>query len=124
MCYDGPQGINSFSLLGLCNYVISICFLIPFSSGREGTQRNEVSLRGLLPIPFISSLILLPLSHITNVYSLQTYVLWPTRLFCLWDSPGKNIGVDVRSLLQGIFPTQRWNPCLLRLLHCIQVLYC
>ena len=99
MCYDGPQGINSFSLLGLCNYVISICFLISFCSGREGTQRNEVSLRGLLPILFISSLILLPLSHITNVYSLQTYVLWPTRLFCLWDSPGKNTGMCCHALL-------------------------
>ena len=30
-----------------------------------------------------------------------------------WDSPGKNIGVGCRFLLQGIFPTQGWNPCLL-----------
>ena len=42
---------------GVCNYVISTCSLIPFSSGREGTQRNEVSLRGLLlPSPsFLAS---------------------------------------------------------------------
>ena len=25
------------------------------------------------------------------------------------DSPGKNTGVGSRPLLQGIFPTQRWN---------------
>ena len=35
-----------------------------------------------------------------------------------WDSPGKNTGVGGHFLLQGIFPTQGWNPCLLSLLHC------
>ena len=39
------------------------------------------------------------------------------------DSPGKNIGVDCHALLQGSFPTQRWNPSLLQLLHCRQILY-
>ena len=33
------------------------------------------------------------------------------------DSPGKNTGVDCHALLQGIFPTQGLNPCLLHLLH-------
>ena len=28
------------------------------------------------------------------------------------ESPDKNIGVDCYALLQGIFPTQRSNPCL------------
>ena len=27
-----------------------------------------------------------------------------------WDSPGKNTGVGCHFLLQGIFPTQGWNP--------------
>ena len=31
------------------------------------------------------------------------------------DSPGKNTGVGCQALLQGIFPTQESNPCLLRL---------
>ena len=31
--------------------------------------------------------------------------------------PGKNTGVDCHFLLQGIFPTQGWNPLLLCLLH-------
>ena len=31
------------------------------------------------------------------------------------DSPGKNIGVGCHALLQGIFPTQGSNPCLLQL---------
>ena len=38
------------------------------------------------------------------------------RVLCLWDSPGKNTGVGCHSLLQGLFPTQQLNPCLLRLL--------
>ena len=53
--------------------------------------------------------------------SLQPHRLWPTRLLCLWDSPGKNTGVGCHFLLQGIFPTQGSNPVLL---HHRQVLYC
>ena len=34
------------------------------------------------------------------------------------DSPGKNTGVGCHALLQGIFPTQGSNPCLLWLLYC------
>ena len=37
----------------------------------------------------------------------------PTRLLCLWDSPGKNTGVGCHFLLQGIFPTKGLNPGLL-----------
>ena len=51
---------------------------------------------------------------------LRTHGLWPARLLCPWDSPGKNAGVGCRSLLQGIFPTQQLNP---GLLHCRQILY-
>ena len=36
---------------------------------------------------------------------------------CPWDSPGKNIGVESHSLLQGIFPTEGLNPHLLHLQH-------
>ena len=49
--------------------------------------------------------------------SLRPHVLWPTRLFCLWDFPGKNIGLGCHFLLQGIFLTQGSNPHLLCLLH-------
>ena len=34
------------------------------------------------------------------------------------DSPGKNTGEGCHVFLQGIFPTQGWNP---RLLHCGQI---
>ena len=49
--------------------------------------------------------------------SLQLYGLWPIRLLCPWDSPGKNTGLGCHALLQGIFPTQKSSPCLLHLLH-------
>ena len=51
--------------------------------------------------------------------SLQPGGLYPTRLLCPWDSPGKNTGVGCHFLLQGIFPTQGSNP---GLLHCRQML--
>ena len=52
--------------------------------------------------------------------SLQPHGLWPARLLCPWDSPGKKTGVGCHFLLQGIFPTHGSNP---RLLHCRQFLY-
>ena len=45
--------------------------------------------------------------------SLRPCGLKPARLLCPWDSPGKNIGVGCHVLLQGIFPTQGSNWCLL-----------
>ena len=41
----------------------------------------------------------------------------PARLLCPRASPGKNTGVGCHALLQGIFPTQGSNLCLLRLLR-------
>ena len=49
--------------------------------------------------------------------SLRSYGLYPARLLCPWDSPSKNTGVGCHFFLQGIFPTQGSNLCLLHLLH-------
>ena len=46
--------------------------------------------------------------------------LYPAKLLCPWDTPGKNTGVDCHFLFQGIFPTQGSNP---GLPHCRQTLY-
>ena len=48
---------------------------------------------------------------------LRPYRLYPVRLLCPWDSPGKNTGVGCHFLLQGIFLIQGWKLCLLRRLH-------
>ena len=37
----------------------------------------------------------------------------PARLLCPWNFPGNNTGVGCHFFLQGIFPTQKSNPCLL-----------
>ena len=64
----------------------------------------------------------MPVSSVVSD-SLQPRGLQPTRLFCPWNFPGKNTGVSCYFLLQGIFPTQDSNSCLLPLLHCRQILY-
>ena len=51
---------------------------------------------------------------------LTPWTIYPASLLCLWDSPGKNTGEDCHFLLQGIFPTQESNPCLL---HCRWIPY-
>ena len=38
--------------------------------------------------------------------------LQPHGLYSPWSSQGQNTGMGSRSLLQGIFPTQRLNPVL------------
>ena len=57
------------------------------------------------------------LSHSVVSDSLRPYGLWPTRLLCPWNFPGKNTRVGCHFLLQGIFPSQGTNPSLLWLLH-------
>ena len=49
--------------------------------------------------------------------TLPRHELHPTRLFCPWDSPGKNTGMRCHFFLQGIFSTQGLNPRLLHVLH-------
>ena len=60
-------------------------------------------------------------SHSVVSDTLQPRGLWPTRLLCPWDFPGKNTGVGCQFLLQEIFLTQGLNP---GLPHCRQMLYC
>ena len=54
---------------------------------------------------------------LSHVCSFWRHGLYPARLPCPWNSPGKNAGVDCNFLLQGIFLTQGSNSCLLCLLH-------
>ena len=57
-------------------------------------------------------------SHSVTFHSLQLHGLQPTRLFCPWNSPGKNSRVCSYSLFQRIFPGS--NP---GLPNCRQILY-
>ena len=66
---------------------------------------------------YTSALFRCELSHSVMSYSLCPHGLWPARLLCPWNFLGRNTGVGCHFLLQGIFPTQGLNPCLLGLLH-------
>ena len=44
---------------------------------------------------------------------LRPHGLYPTRLLCPWEFPGRNAGVGCHFLSQGTFPTQGVNPSLL-----------
>ena len=48
----------------------------------------------------------LSVSHSVVSDSVRPHGLWPARLLCPWDPPGKNTGVGCHFLLQGIFPPQ------------------
>ena len=50
-------------------------------------------------------------------HSVLSDSLQPHGLHSPWNSPGQNTGVGCHALLQGIFPTQGLNWCLLCLLH-------
>ena len=54
---------------------------------------------------------------VTQLCPTLQHGLQPTRLLCLWDSPGKNTVVCSHYLFQGIFLIQGSNP---GLLHCGQ----
>ena len=63
--------------------------------------------------------------HVCSVVSksLRSHGLWPTRLLCPWNFPGKNTGADCHILLQGIFLTLGLNLHLLCLLNWQAILY-
>ena len=49
-------------------------------------------------------------SHLVMSDSLWPHGLYPTRLLCPWDSPGKNNGVSCHILLQSLsLPTGNWK---------------
>ena len=70
-----------------------------------GESRGQRSLAGYSPCVCAQSLQL--------YMTLHTCRLYPTRLLCPWDSPGKKTGMGCHVLLQGIFFTQGSNPGLL-----------
>ena len=47
-----------------------------------------------------------------SCWTLLPHGLWPARLLCPWDFPGKNTGMGCHLYLQGIFPTQWSKLCL------------
>ena len=73
----------------------------------------NLSYREVLVIPSLTFLLNCCLYANSYTTVLQPHGLWPTRLLCPWDFPGKNSGVGGHFLFQGLFPSQGLNPCLL-----------
>ena len=68
-------------------------------------------------------------SVISACLTLCDHMYCSPRLLCPYDSPGKDTGVGCHALLQGIFPTQGSNSCLLaspalRILYSLSHLGC
>ena len=63
---------------------------------------------------WVKQWVLILFSHISLF---ATHGLYPARLLCPWDFPGKNTEVGCHFFLQGIFLTQGSNKCLLCPLH-------
>ena len=60
------------------------------------------------------------LVYLGQSHSVLSDALRPHGLCSLWNTPGQNTRVGSLSILQGIFPTQGWNPSLP---HCRWILY-
>ena len=60
------------------------------------------------------------ISRLVASDSVWPHGLWLASILCPRNSPGKNTRLGCHYLLQGIFPTQGSNLCLL---HCRQILY-
>ena len=69
--------------------------------------------------PYISPLLSSPTESESASRSIVSDSLQPHGLYSPWNSPGQNTGVGSHSL-QGIFPTQGWNP---GPPHCRRILY-
>ena len=52
-----------------------------------------------------------------NIYVCAHMCVQSLQSCRLFVSPPGSSGMSFHALLQGIFPTQGWNPCLLGLLH-------
>ena len=100
---------------------LTLIYLVPSNHLRP----SQIIVIYWLTCPFVSltNFCMCVCSHSVVSNCLQSFGLQPTRLFCPWDSPGKNTGVGCHDLLQGIFLIQESNPCLLCLLHCRWTLY-
>ena len=48
--------------------------------------------------------------YISESQSVMSNSLQPHGLYSPWNSPDQNAGIGSLSFLQGIFPTQGWNP--------------
>ena len=92
----------------------SILLYSPWGCKESDTEQLSLSLSFYKDIMVRACKHACVLGCLSSLLTLQrSHGLKPARLLCPWDFPGKNTGVGCRAPLQGIFPTQGSNPCLL-----------
>ena len=76
----------------------------------EGLQYRLVPERGSIepPAPRVRRLLPRTLQSGSGRRTLPVYGLWPTRLLCPWESPGKNAGVGCHAHLKGSSLPRDW----------------
>ena len=108
------KGSNKFPLL--------YNFLHCPSRERITSTFISLAMKQLLPITFCTVLCSAVLCLVVQLYPTSCNLMdcSPPGSSVYGDSPGKNTRMGCHALLQGIFPTQGWNP---GLLHCRWILY-
>ena len=91
-------------------YIRQVLLTLPATCNPSPAIVVEVVLQSVLPVYLILCAACVYAKSLQSCLTLRPYGLDPTRLLCLWDSPGKNTGVSCHTLLQGIFLTQGSNP--------------
>ena len=84
-----------------------------FHEARCSYQKKKTVWCLLIACRLLIAFVLCAKSLWSRLTLLQLYGLQPARLLCLWDSPGKNTGVGLCALFQGIFWPRDQNPVLL-----------
>ena len=107
-------------ILPLSNHVLLFCFFLLVGSYLGSFLQFAFSKLSLFNSTYISEIVLkMYVQHFCCTMKIaqsdisQPQGLWPARLLCPWNSPGRSTGVGCCSLLQGIFLTQGLNPSLL-----------
>ena len=75
--------------------------------GETGASGTYVFGEIIHDLEFKAMLVRVSLTVVSD--SFRPHGLYPPRLLCPWDFPGKNTGVGHHFLLHGIFPTQGSN---------------
>ena len=107
------QGFNYIYIVCVCNKHIDIFSFWFFSLIGYYKLLSIIPCAIQVFVGYLLYIRVYMLSRSAMSHSLQSQGLKPTRLFCPWDFPSNNTGVGFHFLLQGIFPIQGSNPCLL-----------
>ena len=105
--------MDYFSTISMSSVFIQFIYWYKFRTGSSHTSYIPYLDRKSSPWTMIfnsSFLCITIVSHSVMSDSLRPHGLYPARVLCPWDSPGKNTRVGCRALLQGIFPTQGIKP--------------